>query len=107
MDGSHPGVLLGPVHGLLPSLAGRNRIQQHLPHCLASQPDLPGRLEFTHFVDADRLPDPRIQIHCEHFSGIPQTLFRCRLEPVFGGLVSSRRNDTRSAVTGLFCIRRL
>ena len=78
------GVQLRPAHRLLPPIAGRHRVPQHLPHRLASQPELPGRLAFTHLVDDDRSPNPRIQLHCVHLSGVPQntTLWECSMEPV-------------------------
>jgi hypothetical protein len=60
IDGSHPSVQLGPTYRLLPPVAGRHCVPQHLPHCLASQPELPGRLAFTHLVDHDRSPHPRV-----------------------------------------------
>ena len=79
-----PGVQLRPAHRLLPPVARRHRVPQHLPHRLASQPELPGRLAFAHLVDDDRSPNPRIQLHCVHLSGVPQniSLWECSMEPV-------------------------
>ncbi len=74
----------GPARRLLPPIARRHRIAQHLPHRLASQPELLGRLAFAHLVDDDRSPNPRIQLHCVHLSGVPQniSLWECSMEPV-------------------------
>jgi hypothetical protein len=60
IDRPDPGAQLGPAHGLLPPVAGWHCIQQHLPHSLASQPELPGHLALTHLVDDDRSPNPRV-----------------------------------------------
>jgi hypothetical protein len=35
VDGSDPGIQLAPARRLLPPVAGRDRIPQHLPHRLA------------------------------------------------------------------------
>jgi hypothetical protein len=93
VDGSDPGVQLGPAHRLLAPVTGRHCVPQHLPHRLASQPELLGRLALAHLVDDNRSPNPRIQLHCVHLSGVPQntTLWECSLEPVFDGLVLLRR----------------
>jgi hypothetical protein len=72
--------------------------------------DSVSRLAFTYLVDDDRSPNPRIQLHCVHLSGVPQniSLWECSMEPV------SRRsgfalpgNAAHAAFTGLFCIRGL
>jgi hypothetical protein len=60
IDSPDPGTQLGPAHGLQPPVAGWHRISQHFPHCLASQPELPGRLAFTHLLDDHRSPNPRV-----------------------------------------------
>ncbi len=60
VDDPDPGVQLGPAHRLLPPVARWHRVPQHLPHRLASQPELLGRLAFTHLVDDDRSPHPRV-----------------------------------------------
>jgi len=87
------GVQFRPARRLLPPIAWRHRIPQHLADRLASQLELPGRFAFTHFVDDDRSPNTRIQLHCVHLSGVPQniSLWECSMEPVFGGLVLLRR----------------
>src|SRR5260221_7323526 len=110
VDGSHPGVRLGSARWLLPPIAGRNRVPQHLPYGLASQPELAGRLAFTHLLDDDRSPNPRIQLHCVHLSGVPQnkTLRKCLMEPVSGWPgFAPPANAAHAAFTGLFCIWRL
>jgi hypothetical protein len=33
----------------------RHCVPQHFPHCLASKPELPRRLAFTHLIDDDRV----------------------------------------------------
>jgi len=71
VDGSDLGVQLGPARWLLPPVAGRDRIPQHLPYGLASEPELAGRLALAHLVDDHRSPNPRIQLHCVHLSGVP------------------------------------
>jgi hypothetical protein len=60
VDGPEPGAQLGPAHGLLPPVAGWRRVPQHFPHCLAGQTELPGHLAFTHLLDDDRSPNPRV-----------------------------------------------
>src|ERR1700722_255806 len=84
VDGSGPGIQLGPTHRLLPPIARRHRVPQHLPHRLASQSELLGRLALAHLVDDDRSPHSRIQLHCVHLSGVPQniSLWECSMEPV-------------------------
>src|SRR5262249_27983422 len=93
IDGAHPGVQLRPAHGLLSTVAGRSRVTQHLPHRLASQPELLGCLALTHLIDNNCSSHPRIQFHCVHLSGVPQnkTLWECSMDPVFDGLVLLRR----------------
>jgi hypothetical protein len=93
IDGADPGVQFRPARRLLPPIAWRHRIPQHLADRVTSQPELPGRLAFTHFVDDDRSPNTRIQLHCVHLSGVPQniSLWECSMEPVFDGLVLLRR----------------
>ena len=60
VDGPDPGAQLRPTRWLLPPVSGWHRVPQHLPHCLASQPELPGSLAFTHLIDDDRSPNPRV-----------------------------------------------
>ncbi|MBZ5611458.1 MAG: hypothetical protein LAP38_24615, partial [Acidobacteriia bacterium] len=59
----------------------------------ASQPELLGRLALAHLIDDNRSPNPRIQLHCVHLSGVPQntSLWECSMEPVSGGLVLLRQ----------------
>ena len=84
IDDSDPGAQFGSAHWLLSLIAGWHCVSQHLPHCFARQPELPGRLAFAHLVDHHRSPDARIQLHCVHLSGVPQniTLWECSMEPV-------------------------
>jgi hypothetical protein len=105
IDGSDPGVQLGPAYRLLTPISRRHCIPQHLPHRLASQPELLGRLALTHLVDDDRSPNPRIQLHCVHLSGVPQnkTLRKCLMEPVSGWSgFAPPGNAAHAAFTGLF-----
>jgi hypothetical protein len=57
VDDPDPCVQLGPARWLPPPVARWYGVPQHLPDCLASQPELPGSLTFTHFVDDDRSPN--------------------------------------------------
>ena len=101
---------LGRRAGLLPPVARRHRVPQHLPHRLASQPELLGRLAFAHLVDDDRSPHSRIQLHCVHLSGVPQniSLWECSMEPVWlAAWFCSASNAAHAAFTGLFCQWRL
>ena len=60
VDAPDPGTQLGPAHGLQSPVARWHRVPHHLPHCLASQSELPGHLAFTHLLDDDRSPYPRV-----------------------------------------------
>ena len=48
IDRPDPGAQLGPADWLLAPVTRRRRVSQHLPHRLASQPELPGRFELAH-----------------------------------------------------------
>jgi hypothetical protein len=60
IDGPDPGAQLGPTYGLQPPVTRWHCVPQHLPHCLARQPELPGRLALAHLVDDDCSPNPRV-----------------------------------------------
>jgi hypothetical protein len=83
VDGSDPGVQLGPARWLLPPVAGWHCITQHLPYCLASQTELPAA-SGSLILSTTTLAEPRIQLHCVHLSRVPQntTLWKCSMEPV-------------------------
>src|SRR5579863_8475276 len=105
IDGRDPGVQFRPAYWLLPPVAGWHRVAQHLPHRLASQPELPGRFAFAQLVDDHRSPNSRIQLHCVHLSGVPQntTLWECLMEPVSGWPgFAPPGNAAHAAFTGLF-----
>ena len=55
---------------LLPPIARRDRVPQHLANRLAGQPELPRRLPFTHPLNLNCSSDTRIEFHCMHTSGV-------------------------------------
>jgi len=78
-------------------------MSQHLPHGLASQPELPGRLALTHLTDDNRSPHPRIQLHCVHLSGVAQNAnVRWNRFPSDLLLAPPSNNAVHAGFSGLF-----
>ena len=72
VDHALPRAQLRPPDGLLPLVARRQGVLQHLPHRLPRKSKLPRRRPPAHPFHQHRPPYPRIQFHCLHASGIPQ-----------------------------------
>jgi hypothetical protein len=56
---------------LLPLVAWRHRVLQHLPHHLSRYPKLPGYRPLTPPLHQYRSPYPPVYLHPEHPSGVP------------------------------------
>src|ERR1035441_2808208 len=95
---SHPRIQLRPLRRLLPPVARRNRILQHLPNGLTRQPILPGHLPLALPLHLNRSPYSCIEFHCVHPSGIPRnTPFQdCFLRSFSGGLLLLRQGSPLS-----------
>ena len=72
VDDAQPWPQLRSQHRLLPLIARRNRILQHLANRLARQPKLPGHRPPALAVYKNLPPHSRIQFHRLHASGISQ-----------------------------------
>jgi len=71
VDHSQPRTQLGPIDRLLPLVAWRHRILQHLPYRLSRKPKLLGYRSLTLALNTNRPPYTSINLHLEHPSGVP------------------------------------
>ncbi len=71
VDHAQPRPQLGPLDRLLPLVARRHRVLQHLPYCLPRQPKIPGYRSLTPALNTNRTPYTPVYLHLEHPSGVP------------------------------------
>ena len=71
VDHAQPRPQLGPLDRLLPLVAGRHRVLQHLPHRLSRKPELPGYRSLTPALNTNRTTYTPVYLHLEHPSGVP------------------------------------
>jgi len=71
VDHAQPRAQLGPLHRLLPLVARRHRVAQHLAHRLPRQTKLPRYSPLTPPLNQNRSPHPPIELHLVHPSGVP------------------------------------
>ncbi len=62
---------LGPLDRLLPLVAWRHSVLQHLPYRIPRQPKLSGYRSLTPALNSNRTTYPPIYLHLEHPSGVP------------------------------------
>src|ERR1035441_223035 len=74
IDHAQPRPQLGPLDRLLPLVAWRHRVLQHLPYRLPRQTKLPGYRSLTPALDTNRTPYTPVYLHLEHPSGVPLTM---------------------------------
>jgi hypothetical protein len=72
-DAGEP-IQLGPHRWFAAPVARRHRKPQHLRHRLRVDPKLPRRLPLAHPLHMTGTPNPRIQIHSLHPSGLPSAI---------------------------------
>src|ERR1017187_6864150 len=84
---------LGPLHRLLPPVAGRHRVTQHLLDRLTRYPKLARYRSLTPALYQYCSPNPPIELHLEH-------------PPVFHELRCSRNQLTKPKSGGLLLLRR-
>ena len=71
VDHAQPRPQLGPPDRLLPLVAWRHRVLQHLPYRIPRQPKLPGYRSLTPALNTNRTTHTPIYLHLEHPSGVP------------------------------------
>src|ERR1035441_9053863 len=93
VDHAQPRPQLGPLWGLLPPVARRHCVAQHLTHRFACQPKLQRYCTLALAFDSNCPSYPPIEFHLVHPSGVPRSP-PLRQEPAklrSGGLVLPRR----------------
>src|SRR5450755_2460997 len=71
VDYAQPRPKLRPLHWLLPPVAGRHRVAQHLAHHLPRYAELPRYTPLTPAFNQYRSSYSPIDLHPEHPSGVP------------------------------------
>ncbi len=71
VDHAQPRPQLGPLDRLLPLVAGRHCVLEHLPHRLSRQPKLPGHRTLTPTLNTNRSTYTPVNLHSEHPFGVP------------------------------------
>ena len=71
VDHAQPRPKLGPLDRLLPLLAWRHSVLQHLPYRLSRKPKLPRYCSLTPALNTNRTPYTPVYLHLEHPSGVP------------------------------------
>ncbi len=71
VDHTNPLAKLRPTDRLLPPIAWRHRVLQHLPSRLSRQPKLPGYRLLTPALNTNRTTYTPVYLHLKHPSGVP------------------------------------
>jgi hypothetical protein len=71
VDYPEPRAKLGPLDRLLPLVAWRHRVLQHLPYRLPRQSKLPGYRSLTPALNTNRTPYTSVDLHLKHPSAVP------------------------------------